>query len=251
MSSKNLTVYFIEKVPGVILKGLGWIKLEYSMAQKLQIPVKYNGPVRIPNLEPYCCPINPENKMDWFQPHYQSFYYVNIPKTKGKSKKFILYINGENIILYVQYSLTIEALKCWLISWADGDVKLITPGKKTISFSGDSQATNTFIYFILNSDSYAIKIGRASNVEKRLQSLQTSSPVTLQVLKVIPVVSLKKAQEVETYLHAKFAHLRMNGEWFRAVPQLKDYIACCDASHFDNSLSVEPLPRRSVRLSEL
>ncbi len=38
----NLTVYFIEKFPGDILKGLGWIKLDCDIAQRLPILVKYN-----------------------------------------------------------------------------------------------------------------------------------------------------------------------------------------------------------------
>ncbi|WP_371411494.1 GIY-YIG nuclease family protein [Nostoc linckia] len=104
---------------------------------------------------------------------------------------------------------------------------------------------------MLNSDSYAIKIGRASNVEKRLQSLQTSSPVPLEILKVVPMENLKKAQEVETYLHTKFRHLRLSGEWFRAAPSLKDYINRCDESYFKDTLLVESSPRSSIPLSEL
>ena len=253
-SSMNLTVYFIEKSPGDILKGLGWIKLDYDIAQRFPILDKYNKTITIPNSQPYCCPIHPEDKMPWFQPNYQPFSYVHLPAIKGKSNKFTLHIKGENIILYVQYSLSIEAIRSWLISWLDDkDAKLITPGNRSIFLYGNtnSKVKNVFIYFIFNDDSYAIKIGRAANVEKRLQSLQTSSPVTLQVLKAIPVGSLKKAQEIEKGLHAKFAHLRISGEWFRATPQLREYIAACDASYFQSSVSDEPLPRRSVRLSEL
>jgi hypothetical protein len=251
ISSKNLTVYFIEKVPGDILKGLGWVKMDYDIAQRLQIPIKYSGTISVPNPEPYCCQIHPEDKLPWYTPNYQPVYYVYPPKPQGKSKKFTLHIKGENITLYVQSSLTIEAIRLWLVSWADEDVQLITPGKRAISLEGNVQRSKAFIYFVLNSDSYAIKIGRAASVEKRLQSLQTSSPVPLQVLKVIPVESLKKAKEVEAYLHAKFDYLRMSGEWFKADPQLKDYIASCDSSYFKETLSVKPRPRRSIRLSEL
>ena len=42
-AKKNLAVYFIEKVPGEILKGLGWVKLDYEIAHRLKIPIKYIG----------------------------------------------------------------------------------------------------------------------------------------------------------------------------------------------------------------
>ncbi|WP_181154232.1 GIY-YIG nuclease family protein [Nostoc sp. 'Peltigera membranacea cyanobiont' N6] len=139
----------------------------------------------------------------------------------------------------------------WLLSWADSNVQLITPGKKRISLERDIKPNKAFVYFIFNSDSYAIKIGRATDVEKRLQSLQTSSPVPLKILKTIPIDSIKKAQEVETYLHTKFRHLKMSGEWFRADPELRNYITRCDESYFQNSCLIQPQPRSSIRLSEL
>lgn len=111
---------------------------------------------------------------------------------------------------------------------------MITPAKKAISLTEDVKTTISFIYFIFNRDSQAIKIGRAIDVQKRLKSLQTSSPVSLEVLKVVPVESLKKAQEIEIYLHRKFDHLRLSGEWFKADSLLKDYIASCDESLLKN-----------------
>ncbi|WP_104900848.1 hypothetical protein [Nostoc sp. 'Peltigera membranacea cyanobiont' N6] len=110
MPTQNLTVYFIEKVPEDIFQGLGWVKIDYNIAQRLQIPIKYTEIIAIPNLEPYCCPIQPEDKLPWFKPTYQSHYYIYPPVIKGKSKKFILHIKGENVVLYAQYSLTIDAI---------------------------------------------------------------------------------------------------------------------------------------------
>lgn len=251
MPTQNLTVYFIEKVPEDIFQGLGWVKMDCNIAQRLQIPVKYTGVITIPNPEPYCCPIQPEDKLPWIKSNYQSHYYIHPPEIRGKKKKFLLHIKGENIALYAQYSLTTEAIVSWLLSWADSDVQLITPGNKRISLEGKIKSNKAFIYFIFNSDSYAIKIGRASDVEKRLQSLQTSSPVLLQILKVIPVDSIKKSQELEAYLHTRFRHLRMSGEWFRADPELRNYIIRCDESYFKDSFLTQPVPKSSVRLSEM
>ena len=166
----------------------------------------------------------------------------NLVNNESSSSSFLIASSKSRIVI-----LTL------LKSLDDIDAKLITSSNRSISLYGNtkSKIKNVFIYFIFNDDSYAIKIGRAANVEKRLQSLQTSSPVTLQVLKTIPVGSLKQAQEVEKFLHAKFSHLRISGEWFRATSQLREYIAACEASYFQSAVSNEALPRRSVRLSEL
>lgn len=65
----------------------------------------------------------------------------------------------------------------WVKTWANLDAKIITPGNRTISLEGEPIAKgNAFVYFVLNADSNAIKIGKAKDLEKRLKSLQTVSP---------------------------------------------------------------------------
>ncbi|WP_216596322.1 GIY-YIG nuclease family protein [Allocoleopsis franciscana] len=81
-----------------------------------------------------------------------------------------------------------------------------------------------FIYFILNEDSKAIKIGRAKNLENRIKSLQTSSPTQLKLIKSIQVESGEKAQQLEQSLHKKFQEIRLAGEWFKIREDLLDYI---------------------------
>lgn len=101
----------------------------------------------------------------------------------------------------------------------------MTPGGRTHQLDGDKVGNQAhFIYFIFNADSNAIKIGRAKNVSKRLQALQTSSPAMLKLLKTIPVEGLGAARELERSLHQQFQSLRLNGEWFRAGIALRDYI---------------------------
>ena len=80
------------------------------------------------------------------------------------------------------------------------------------------------IYFILNTDSNAVKIGRAKNVAKRLNSLQTANPIELILLKTVEVMSGKEAKEKEELLHNKFANLRLLGEWFRFDTELQYFL---------------------------
>lgn len=73
------------------------------------------------------------------------------------------------------------------------------------------------IYFI-GFDDY-IKIGQSSNLARRIYNLQTSFPRPLIIYLILTDPEAK-----ERGMHRKFAHLRLNGEWFRKVPELTDYI---------------------------
>jgi predicted GIY-YIG superfamily endonuclease len=82
-----------------------------------------------------------------------------------------------------------------------------------------------FVYFILNEDSNAIKIGIAKNLARRMMSLQTSSPAKLKLIKSIQVTVGKEALELEQSLHNKFREIRLAGEWFKAETYLLEYIS--------------------------
>lgn len=74
-----------------------------------------------------------------------------------------------------------------------------------------------FVYFITDGD--AIKIGHATNVKKRLSSLQSGHSKRLTVLTTVSGCVMS-----EYSLHQRFAHLRISGEWFRPEPELADFI---------------------------
>lgn len=76
-----------------------------------------------------------------------------------------------------------------------------------------------FVYFLEAVGLQRIKIGYSKDPEARLKSLQTGSPVPLVEIGRIP-----GDQQSETDLHQQFDHLRLDGEWFHAVKQLRDYI---------------------------
>lgn len=75
------------------------------------------------------------------------------------------------------------------------------------------------VYFVQSGD--AIKIGTSINVRRRLVSLQTPYPPIL-----LAVAAGGRTEEQE--LHRTFRHLHIHGEWFRAEPELLDYIASLD-----------------------
>ena len=75
-----------------------------------------------------------------------------------------------------------------------------------------------WVYFIRAGDS-AIKIGSAASVTGRLGELQVGNHEELTLLLAVRIELL-----TERGLHERFAHLRIRGEWFRAAPELLEFI---------------------------
>jgi hypothetical protein len=73
-------------------------------------------------------------------------------------------------------------------------------------------------YFVLDDTANQIKIGRTTiPIDQRLRTLQTGSTAKLRILLVID-------GDHESYLHKRFSHLRVQGEWFTASQELLDFI---------------------------
>ena len=60
-----------------------------------------------------------------------------------------------------------------------------------------------------------IKIGRSTNPKARLRALQTSNPIKLKLLCVIPVENSGKAASLEKKLHKECREYHVIGEWFK------------------------------------
>ena len=76
------------------------------------------------------------------------------------------------------------------------------------------------VYFITcEAPEFPIKIGIASNVERRIRGLQNALPFTVVLLKSMPGSRLD-----EQHIHNRFKHLRIRGEWFRRSQELFDFI---------------------------
>lgn len=196
---------YVLKAPAEPKKGCSWIELFVDDIKRLSIPTTL--------------PSAYENR-------HRNFGLPNLPaRGRAGTKRFTLLLNGESIQLRTHKALTIAAACAWLNTWAPADAQLVTSSGRTYQIAGTKVGNQAhFIYFIFNADSDAIKIGRAKNVSKRLKALQTSSPALLGLLKTIPVEGLEAAQMLERSLHQQFQSLRLNGEWFKAAAQLRQYI---------------------------
>lgn len=67
------------------------------------------------------------------------------------------------------------------------------------------------VYFVIEPTNNAIKIGRSSQIRKRLGQLQTGNVDELELMGWITPSDDKK---VERSLHQKYANHRVRGEWF-------------------------------------
>lgn len=77
------------------------------------------------------------------------------------------------------------------------------------------------VYFVQSSGPAApIKIGWSQDVERRIAELQTANAHKLVLLGTVA-----GTMEREAALHAQFAYLRMEAEWFRNAPEIHAFIA--------------------------
>ena len=83
--------------------------------------------------------------------------------------------------------------------------------------TNNTRGRRGWVYFVKAGDT--IKIGFSQAPRARILSMQTSHPNVLQIL---ATVSTGIIQEHEA--HAKFKHLHIRGEWFRADPEIMAFI---------------------------
>ena len=81
-------------------------------------------------------------------------------------------------------------------------------------------ATPEHVYFILDAESRAVKIGIAAFPEERLAAMQIGNPHTLQLVRVIQNGGAK----IERDLHQLFEGAALTNEWFRLTPEIREYI---------------------------
>lgn len=83
------------------------------------------------------------------------------------------------------------------------------------------------IYFIREGEDGPIKIGTTSGDPlERLAKLRTGNPRPLRLLATMP-----GGPAEERALHARFASLRLEGEWFTATDRLLGFVECCSHIH--------------------
>ena len=77
-----------------------------------------------------------------------------------------------------------------------------------------------FVYFIEAVGVDRIKIGYSDNPEQRIKQLLTGSAVSLEMRATMP-----GSQTTEKELHQRFAHLRIENEWFNFTDEIRQYMA--------------------------
>lgn len=76
------------------------------------------------------------------------------------------------------------------------------------------------VYFIQSGEDGPIKIGWSEDVIRRLAELQTANAHPLRVLGTVP-----GTLQDEATMHQRFAHLRMEAEWFQNDPEIVDFVS--------------------------
>jgi hypothetical protein len=76
------------------------------------------------------------------------------------------------------------------------------------------------VYFVQAENGGPIKIGKATDVERRVADLQRTNPFTLRVLAVA-----EGGSTLETQLHQRFASDRKHNEWFEPSRELMRLIS--------------------------
>ncbi|MEH1997250.1 MAG: GIY-YIG nuclease family protein [Nostoc sp.] len=219
-------VIYIDRNPNNPDEGWGWVEVTTEDMKRFGISNKHPAMRRVTKKKEITL-TQYKDSIPYTETYTNIYEDFVRPPSRGKAgaKKFTLNIDGELVKIKAQKSLSIQAVCVWIKTWASPNVKIVTPGNRTLSLNGEKLAHQAhFVYFILNQDSNAIKIGRAKDVAKRVKSLQTSSPAQLKLIKTVQVKGSEEAQKLEQSLHKQFSEIRLAGEWFKAEVNLLEYI---------------------------
>jgi hypothetical protein len=70
-----------------------------------------------------------------------------------------------------------------------------------------------YLYILKDETTSFIKIGKANDILLRIRNLRTANPN----LNVVQTIECKHSNELETFLHNRFAHRRQRGEFFQVT----------------------------------
>jgi hypothetical protein len=105
------------------------------------------------------------------------------------------------------------------------------------------------VYFIRDLVTSDTKIGRTSDLRKRLHGLQTSTPHRLRVVDYVVCDSEQETIQLESFYHHHMRGQWISGEWYRDVRdfQIRDLKSHCfnfvrraQQAHFDFDSPVAP-----------
>lgn len=108
---------------------------------------------------------------------------------------------------------------CKIIANAGGRPNLTEEEKRRLYLVRSRLST---VYFLEAPGCGVVKIGKTSDLKKRLTALNTMSPVKLNLL-----LDLEYDEEFETRIHQHLQAFRSHGEWFYACNEVKKFIRGC------------------------
>ena len=80
------------------------------------------------------------------------------------------------------------------------------------NFSTNRKLISSYVYFLRNSGTEQVKIGRTKNIDNRIKQLQTGNSGKLFYDFYIET---SNSNLLEKTLHKKFSDKRIRGEWFK------------------------------------
>jgi DNA-binding MarR family transcriptional regulator len=83
--------------------------------------------------------------------------------------------------------------------------------KRTDEYNSDEIKTTNVGYVYIIKSEYGYKLGKSKKIEDRLSLFNVKLPFKIDVVGYYMVKNMSK---METYLHKKYNHLRLEGEWF-------------------------------------
>lgn len=122
-----------------------------------------------------------------------------------------------------------------------GKLSVRTKGVRLSPVHSSNEYLSRFMIYFVKAYNKFVKIGTSVDIDSRVASLQTGSPVTLKVAAI-----LDGSFQTESGLHALFEHVRYNGEWFRLTDELKWFIIAIQLSPNENNIYT--LYRKSLQL---
>lgn len=107
-------------------------------------------------------------------------------------------------------------------TWVRGRVRRVLPVtymRELPSELRDPDIEWGSVYFVSAGVGGPIKIGWSTDVDRRIDELQTANPVKLTLVATVPGTMADEAR-----LHELFAHLRIQSEWFRHDDEILNFI---------------------------
>ena len=118
------------------------------------------------------------------------------------------------------------------------------PQARSYDVNAEKKPSLKYLYFIrMVNDGIYYKIGITINIKKRLETLQTGSPVPLEV--VFKHRSFY-AEAIEEKLHKHFTNFNTSGEWFKIPEDTIRHFIQYDFQSFAKTIEIENTPQPPI-----